>query len=234
MAEIINTILQNEKLVTLIFSGVVALSTVVYAFLTWRLSTETIKVRKAHTEPNVSVFLEQNRASIHFFDLIVKNIGSGPAYDVAFKVLEEFEIPKERKLSQIDFIREGIRYMPPNYLIRCYFLTFLGNYEKIIDKNIRIQVTYKNANKDNLSEVINLNMSQFKGIQTLGEDPLNKIAKSIESIQKDVGNIASGYKHLRVNTYDSGDREKIKAEYEKQRAELLKKQQNNQKNGGVS
>jgi hypothetical protein len=229
MTEIVNTILQNEKLVTLIFSGVVALSTVVYAFLTWRLSAETIKMRKAHTEPNVSIYLEQNRASIHFFDLIVKNIGSSPAYDVVFKVLEEFEIQKERKLSQIDFIQEGIRYMPPNYSIRCYFLNFLENYEKIIDKNIKIQVTYKNANKEKLLEIINLNMSQFKGIQTLGEDPINKIAKSIESIQKDVGTIASGHRHLRVDTYDSEDREKIKAEYEEQRAESLKKQQNNKK-----
>lgn len=229
MTEIVNTILQNEQLVTLIFSGVVALSTVVYAFLTWRLSAETIKMRKAQTEPKVSIYLEQNRASIHFLDLIVKNIGSAPAYDVNFKVLEEFDIPKERKLSQIGFIQAGIHYMPPDYQIKSFFLTFLGNYEKIIDKNIKIQVAYKNVNKESMSEVINLNMSQFKGIQTLGEDPINKIAKSIESIQKDIGDIASGYKYLRVDTYDTEDREKIKAEYEKQRSELLKKQQDNQK-----
>ena len=223
----IDTILQNEKLVTLIFSGAVALSTIVYAFLTWRLSAETIKMRKAHTEPNVSVYLEQNRASIHFLDLIVKNIGSGPAYDVTFKVLEEFDVPKEKKLSQIGFIQEGIRYMPPDYLIRCYFLGFLGNYDQIIDKNIKIQVSYKNANGENISETISLNMSQFKGIQTLGEDPFNKIAKSIESIQKDIGHIASGYRHLRVDTYDSDDRAKIKEEYEKQRSEAAKAQPNN-------
>ena len=227
MTEIVNTILQNEKLVTLIFSGVVALSTVVYAFLTWSLSTENIKMRKAHTDPNVSVYLEQNRASIHFLDLIVKNIGSGPAYDVTFKVLEEFDIPKGKKLSQIDFMQAGIHYMPPDYQIKSYFLTFLGNYEKIIDKNIKVQVSYKNVNKENISEINNLNMSQFKGVHTLGEDPLNEIAKSIESIQKDVGNIASGYKHLRVDTYTSEDRAKINEDYEKQRSEAAKGQPNN-------
>jgi hypothetical protein len=226
MAEIINTVLQNEKLVTLIFSGVVALSTLIYACLTWKLSSETIKMRKAHTEPNVSVHLEQNRASIHFLDLIVKNIGSGPAYDVTFEVLEEFDVPKEKKLSQIGFIQEGIRYMPPDYFVRCYFLGFLGNYDKIIDKNIKIRVSYKNANKENISEIINLNMSQFKGIQTLGEDPLNKIAKSIEAVGKDVHHIASGFKHLRVDTYDSEDRAKINEEYEKQRSEAAKLQAN--------
>jgi hypothetical protein len=208
VTEFIDIIVKNERLVTVIFSGIVTVSTCVYAFLTWRLTTETIRMRKAYTEPNVSIYLEQNRVSIHFFDLIIRNIGSGPAYDVTFKVLEDFDIPKERKLSQIGFIQEGIRYMPPKYQIKSYFLTFLDNYKDIIDKNIRVQVSYKNVDKKSILEVINLNMSQFKGIRALGEDPLSQIVKSMESIKENINHLASGFKHLRVDTYDPEDRAK--------------------------
>ena len=204
------------QLVTLIFSGVVALSTVIYAILTWRLAAETIRMRKAQTDPCVSIYLEQHPTLFHFFDLIIKNIGSGPAYDVTFIVLEDFDIPEGRKLSQIDFIKEGISYMPPDYQIRSYFLTFLGNCEKIIDKSIKVKVSYKNAQKNNMSEIISLNMSQFSGIQMLGGDPLDKIAKSMESIEKNVHHITTGFNHLTVDTYDSEDRAKLKEEREKQ------------------
>jgi hypothetical protein len=47
----------------LVFSGVVALSTVVYAVLTWKLVAETRKMREAQTEPKVSVFVEMNDQS---------------------------------------------------------------------------------------------------------------------------------------------------------------------------
>lgn len=221
MSEFIAFLNQNEKIVTLIFSGVVALSTLVYAILTWRLTAENIRMRKAHTEPNVSVYLQQNRAGLHFFDLIVRNIGSGAAYNVTFKVLEEFDVPEEKKLSQIGFIQDGINYMPPDYHLKSYFLNFLGHFDKIIDKNIKVQIFYENVKKEKISEVILLNMSQYKGVRGLGEDPLDKMAKALESIRTNINHIASGFKHLRVDTFDSGDRAKIMEEYEKGRSKAV-------------
>ena len=41
----------------LLFSGIVAISTVVYAFLTWQLVSETRKMRKVQTEPSVASIL---------------------------------------------------------------------------------------------------------------------------------------------------------------------------------
>ena len=159
---------------------------------------------------------------MHFLDLIIKNIGLGPAYDVAFKVLEEFELPEktDRKVSEIDFINEGIKYMPPNHSVETYAFSLLGQYERIIDKTIKIKVSYKNSEKKNLSEIIHLNMSQFKGKQSLGEDPLNKLAKNVESIQKDIHHLSSGFHHLRVDTYTLEDREKIKVERQEQIKEM--------------
>jgi hypothetical protein len=50
---IIEIINQNIGLMTLLFSGVVAVSTFFYAILTWKLVSETRKMREAQTEPKI-------------------------------------------------------------------------------------------------------------------------------------------------------------------------------------
>jgi hypothetical protein len=52
---IIEIINQNSGLMTLLFSGVVAVSTLIYAILTWQLVSETRKTREAQTEPKIEV-----------------------------------------------------------------------------------------------------------------------------------------------------------------------------------
>jgi len=216
MKDLLSNLIQNTEIITLIFSGVVTISTVIYAILTWRLTSETIKMRKSQTEPKISIFLQPCRVAMGFFDLIIKNIGLGPAYNVRFEVLEEFEVRGDRKLSEIDFINECINYMPPNYSIETFFLQLMGErYKEIIDKNIKIKVIYENSEGEKISEIINLNMSQFKGRQRLGDDPVNKIAQNIEKIQRDISKLSSGFSHVRVDTYTSKDREEIKVERQK-------------------
>jgi hypothetical protein len=183
-------------------------------------------MRESQTEPKISIFLQISRVGIHFIDLVIKNIGLGPAYNVKFEVLEEFNVKGDRKLSDIDFIHEGIKYMPPDYGVETYFLQLVGdNYKETIDKNIIIKAIYENTEGKTISEIINLNMSQFKGIQRLGDDPVNTISKNIEKIQRNIDLLSSGFHHLQIDTYTSKDREKIKIERQKQFEELRNNQQ---------
>lgn len=210
LANIIQFINQNESLITVIFSGIVALSTVVYAILTARLTSETKRMRKSQTEPKIAIYLQRNRAALGFFDLVIKNIGLGPAYNVTFQVLEEFKVEQGRNLSAIDFIHEGINYMPPDYTIETFFFSIIGKqYAEIINKNIKIRVEYKNSEGKSISEIIKLNMSQFKGIECLGDDPINKIAQCIEKIQKDIHDLSTGFSRLKVERYMAEDHKRI-------------------------
>jgi hypothetical protein len=106
---------------------------------------------------------------------------------------EEFEVKEDRKLSEIDFIKEGIKYMPPNYVVETYFLNMLGQYDQIIDKNLKIKVDYKNSEGKNISETIKINMSQYKGRQKLGEDPINTIAKNVKKLEEDMNKLVTKY-----------------------------------------
>ena len=73
-------------IVLLVFSGLVALSTLVYAVLTWRLVTETKRMREVQTEPKVSVRAELSRDVGHGgIELIIRNEGQGPAQNIRFE-----------------------------------------------------------------------------------------------------------------------------------------------------
>jgi hypothetical protein len=72
----------NATAFNLMFSGVVAIATVVYALLTSKLVLETRSLREAQTEPRVEVFMRITDVWIRGVDIVVKNIGAGPAYDV--------------------------------------------------------------------------------------------------------------------------------------------------------
>jgi len=49
---------QNSGAFSVLFSGLVALATVVYVVLTWKLVSETKKMRKVQTEPKICVFIQ--------------------------------------------------------------------------------------------------------------------------------------------------------------------------------
>ena len=85
----------------IMFSGIVAVSTVAYAILTWRLVGETKKVRLAQTEPMVSVTHHPSKKGPEFIDFRIKNVGAGPALDITFEVETEFEYVQGQRLSEL-------------------------------------------------------------------------------------------------------------------------------------
>ena len=73
-------------LLLLIFAGIVAASTLVYAVLTWRLVGETRRMREVQTEPQISVRAELSERGDHGgIDLVIRNEGQGAAYKINFK-----------------------------------------------------------------------------------------------------------------------------------------------------
>src|SRR2546428_401026 len=84
-----------------IFAAVVAVSTVCYVLLTWNLVEETRELRRLETEPQVSVYAEPSPRAFIFFDLVIANIGRGPAYYVRLSLDgEEWVIHERGKLSE--------------------------------------------------------------------------------------------------------------------------------------
>lgn len=226
LGNMIEFLKQYQELITLLFTIAVGISTIVYACLTAKLVSETKRMRKAQTDPEVSITLIHNDISISFIDLLVKNIGMGPAYDIKFKVLKDFELLKGRMLSEVGFIKYGIKYFSPNQSMRLYLASFIDNPKELEKKEIEISVSYKNSIGELFNRPFVLSFSQFSALLNIGSPPLHKIAENMEKIQRSLDQVIDGFKTINVNIYDTEDREEKEKKIQKEYEDYKKSQEN--------
>lgn len=174
---------------TLIFTGIVAYSTVVYARLTGKLTDETRKMREAQTEPKISIIIQPEEAYINWIDMIIQNIGLGPAYNLKFEVNPDFQF-RNHKISEIGFIKNGLRYLAPNQKMQ-FFITNLSEYPDA--KPFEMKVSYQNSIGKSYIDIYLIDFSEFSGLLSIGKPPLHEIADNIKLIQQDINHIVRGY-----------------------------------------
>ena len=187
----------------LVFTGVVALSTVVYAFLTWKLVSETQKLRRAQTEPRLSVFVELNEQTGNGqMDLVIQNEGPGPAEDIliGFKGDPTY-FYDERPIDQLPVIKNGLRYLGSHQRFRIILGWLFGeDYERAIQEPWAFDLKYKNSVGDPFSESFVVDFSQFAGLILSGSSPMVKIEKHLEALQRDVHHAMTGFNNLHAIT----------------------------------
>ena len=81
---------------------VIAFSAAVSAWLTWRLSRDNRALLKAGTEPEVVAYLAPDPRSGFLVDLVLENVGQGPACDVEYFV----------DADSADFAKYEVTYVP--------------------------------------------------------------------------------------------------------------------------
>lgn len=211
---------QNSGAITVIFTAFVAIATVVYAILTWKLVSETRMMREVQTEPKISAIIQPKDYWLNFIDLIIQNIGLGPAYNIKFEISPDFE-DRNLKLSEIGFIKHGLRYLAPNQKIQFFLTSLTENYEEKVKNPFEIRIIYENSIHKPYSNIYSIDFSQFTGTSQLGEPPLYKISKNIEDIQKNIGYLSTGRNKLQVITYT---KKEIDEEEEKIMETIMKRQ----------
>ena len=213
------------QVLMVVFTGVVATSTVIYAVLTWRLVSETRTMRKAQTEPRVSVYVDLNEHDGHGrMDLVIHNNGQGGAEDIRI----DFEgdptyFDDERPIDQLPAIKNGLRYLGPHGSFRILLGWLFGEaFTRAIQEPWTFHLSYKNAIGDKISETFTVDFSQFDGLMFTDGDPLKKIEKHLDSLQKDVHHMTTGFSKLHVLTQTKEEYLKGREEERKQRTKLAK------------
>lgn len=152
----------NNAILTLTFSGVVSIATIVYAVLTWRLVSETRQMRKAQTEPKVSVIVQPKEDRIYFLDIVIQNIGLGPAYEIKFELNKDFECFSGTYLGSTGVFKQGMSYLAPSQKIQFFFTSMIENHNVKIESVFDIRVSYKDAAGSTYAEVYTIDLSHFK------------------------------------------------------------------------
>ena len=152
----------------LVFSGIVAFSTLVYAFLTWRLVSETKRLRVSQTEPMVSVTYHLREESINFIDLRIKNVGAGPALEIKFEVEPDFEYVKGKGLSEFNLFRNGLKYLGPGDERRFFLTNVAEDGDEKFEKPFEIRVTYRGTIGRIKTDRFVIDFSEWEGLMHMG------------------------------------------------------------------
>lgn len=190
MYDIFSTLNKNSGVLSLIFSGVVTIATIIYAWLTAKLVKETRQMREAQTEPRVQVTYRVSEEWMNFLDISVKNIGLGPAYDIKFYVHENNDmsgaVELKDSLLKLACFKSGLAYLGPTQEYFSYWTSLVEGDATKIDSRLVISCTYHSATGARQSHDYTIDLSELKGSSRLGEPPLQKIAKHMEKIEKNL------------------------------------------------
>jgi hypothetical protein len=204
----------NNGLFSLVFSFFVMISTVTYAILTYVLVKETRKMREIQTEPRIQIVLETFESNVNSIKLNIKNIGQGPAMNIIFKPSvingngEGENIIK--RFTTVSAFSSGLKYLGPSQSFDTnYYNVITGGIKKEILFGIvlNIEVKYRSITKKKYTENIIINFNELEGSYSLGKPNLFSIAQSLEKIENILYNITSGFIKMKIDTYNSVDRE---------------------------
>ena len=195
------------EILIVVFTAVVAVSTVFYAALTWRLVVETRRMREVQTEPRVSVRVEANRDGNHGYELVIRNEGLGPAKNVHFEFEGDPSYFRSSwmgrsppTIDQLPVIKDGLDYLEPDQK----FIFPLGStseeeFSRATQAPWIFNVKYQNLFGKYKLDTYTVDFSQFLG--TFFERKLLKeISEHLDSIQKDLHRFTEGYARVQVVT----------------------------------
>jgi len=202
---------ENSGALTVIFSALVTISTVVYAVLTGVLVRETRKMREVQTEPRIEITLKPYDTAINFLRLRVRNIGNGPAKNVRFKweVVSGGRIGEGilEDLAKTNFLNTGLKYFGPNQDLNSHYTRLDEGYEEKLSCVLLYIVFYESISGVRYEDRVIIDMSEFRGLYRFGVPSLYSISKSIEKMQKDFGHVVTGFKRIHADIYTQEDRE---------------------------
>jgi hypothetical protein len=166
-------------------------------------------MRKAQTDARVSISLSLSEKWVNFIDLIVRNEGVGPAFDIQFEINifnpEDCDKKLIETIDKFGFLKRGIPYLSPGQVVKSFLTSMTDNYEQKRKTAIEVKIKYKTSSGETTEERYLLDFSVFEGLRTLGTPPLHSIASSLEKIEKNVGNLSSGFNRLKVILYTQAD-----------------------------
>lgn len=217
----------NYGVITLTFSGVVAISTIVYAILTSSLVSETKKLRKIQSEPSLLIYLFPKPDIINLIELVIENVGNGPAINIKFEIDQDLKF-MHKKLSDVNLIKEGLKYLPPKQKIAFVCADMAEEFNKKKNLEIKLNVEFENQNNVTFRENYVLDFSQFVGLLVFGRPYLFSIKESNEKIKTDIHKIVNAQPRMKVDIFSKDDRESEKRKME----DFIKHEQSKSKKKG--
>ncbi len=213
------------QILMVVFTGVVALSTVVYAVLTWRLVTETRGMREFQTEPRVSIRVEANHTGLIGYELVIQNEGQGVAKNVRFGFegdpsyfRSSWVNRRPPAIDELPIIKSGLDYLESNQSYR-FSLGAVSEkeFERAIGAPWIFRTQYESLYGKRKSDTYVVDFSQFSGI-FFESNHLKEIAEHMKIVREALHRLTEGHARVQIVT-------QTREEFEQRREEWLKAQE---------
>ncbi|TLX71687.1 hypothetical protein E9993_20195 [Labilibacter sediminis] len=178
---------------SVIFGAIVAISTCVYVFFTWKMLNENKLMREALIEPQMIFYLEATENHADLFYIKIQNIGAGIAKMLRFEISQDLEFEGViRRLRDIPLFSEGFNSFPPGYKDE-YLLFSSQKFDRqdIEKAKLIFKASYKSINGNLKEEWYTLKFSQIAARGNLKPPGsyIGNISYRLEKIDKHIEKI---------------------------------------------
>lgn len=153
----------SNEIITLVFSGIVSISTVFYVILTGRLVRESRETRKFQETPFLAASIQFAETTKNVIQLKIKNIGLGYAQNVEFIILKDYEWVKDKPLKERGAFKNGVQSFPPNYELTYTLAIFQPGQDKPLSEEdyVELTINYKNIHNNSFSNNYRLKFNEI-------------------------------------------------------------------------
>ncbi len=190
---------------------ITALATLALAALTWVLARATNAMARATSSANVVASLEANQWSFRHLDLVVQNTGNAPAFETTVEFTPPLPFMSSAEKSDVPFGKISI--LRPGQMLK----SSVNDWQSVSQNIYRVNILWKRAPASKRWErnAYDFDLVALGKVSRLGSgSPEVQIAEQIKKMREDWQSVARGQKHLKVETYDTSDRERERAEIE--------------------
>lgn len=176
----------------LLYQAALLAASLVLAATTWVLAKETRLLRRAQTDPRLSVWIEPEEQEVHWIDMVIENVGSGPAYGITFAASRDFEIRKGESLSRLGFMSTGLPYLAPRQQIRLFLTSLLEDFEPKMRSPFDLQVSYRSGDRTAITETFRIDFSPLRNLPPGSRSALHEVAERLDQIKRAIADSKAG------------------------------------------
>lgn len=183
-AALVSWLNENSGAIQALLTAVLVIVTTVYVVLTGRLARESRAMREAQTRPHVRAAAQLDPRWWRMVNLVVENLGNGPAFDVRFHLQGDMPTGDDQKLSESEFLKKGFNYIGPREKI-AFLLTYsAGDVAEDAPDPITIRVSYRSHDGSEYVDDCIIDLSEFAGDRRVGSHPMHQVADQLKDIAR--------------------------------------------------
>lgn len=198
MDQVLSWLNANSSAVTAVATILLVVITARYVWLTGRLVKENRELRMASNRPDIGISIGLHEAHINIINLLIENIGNGPAYNVRLVADRPFKVHGDRDINDVGPFKSGLALLARGQRMEIFIENAIGNYDRLKHEHFAIEATWADATGSTYERRFDIRFDEYNNVTRIGTPPLYSIASNLEKLQKAATQIASGHSRVKV------------------------------------